>query len=399
MRSSKLILFVGLFSQLITNGQIPTFERSYNDTFNLGCNASTPVELDSGQYFVASSGFGLSIPEGGVQRLISFDDQGMITKDNFNYDLNRRYFDFCSLKKSNDGNLLISNTRSRIGDTGGNQIFVQKITPDFSDTLWSFYYHDSLYFDTAADMLEMPNGDVVVISNRNILGDSFDIVFLRINEGTLLSETLINLDVVDIGRSIELLVDGNLLIGGARGVNSGPAELKGFLMKATPNGEVIWSRSYSQVYEGGASVYHENKYVFGGYKSGPKILFIDSVGGGGLNKSYSYPQSGSNYIAHKVSDGGIVGVGITTNAVESNAGYIMKTDAAGNVLWQKRYNHGENVDYFVDFIETKDGGLLVSGAAFDQIGGQNAWIVKLAADGCLDPSNCNPFTSTPMYSA
>lgn len=68
----------------------------------------------------------------------------------------------------------------------------------------------------------------------------------------------------------------------------------------------------------------------------------------------------------------------------------MKSDSSGNLIWRKEYDHGNGADFFLDFIETKDGGLLISGAADDDFccGGQNAWVVKLDADGCLDPANC-----------
>jgi hypothetical protein len=390
MSASKLILLFILLSDLAARGQVPTFERTYNDTMGLSSYSSRPVELDSGRYYIANSGFGVSLPEGGYERIFSFNDQGDIIRDNFQYDSTRRYSEISRLIKSADGNLVLTGTRTLKGGTGGNRIFVQKITPDFADTVWSFYYHDSIYYDGTRDLLEMPNGDIVVIASRSFIDDSYDLIFIRINEGVLLADTIINEDAVDIGRSIELLADGNLLIGGTRGTDTG--HLKGLLMKVNPQGEVLLSRSYPQVYEGGISIYDANKYIFGGYFNGPKILFIDSGGGVFLNRSYPYSQPGvgGNYIARKVSDGGIVAAGITTNAVESNAGYIMKTDSNGNALWQKRYNHGNWVDYFIDFIETKDGGLLVSGAADDDFccGGQNAWVVKLDANGCLDPSNC-----------
>ena len=43
--------------------------------------------------------------------------------------------------------------------------------------------------------------------------------------------------------------------------------------------------------------------------------------------------------------------------------------------------------YFIDFIETQDHHLLISGAADDGscCGGQNAWLVKLDSMGCLEP--------------
>ena len=70
----------------------------------------------------------------------------------------------------------------------------------------------------------------------------------------------------------------------------------------------------------------------------------------------------------------------------------MKSDSLGNLLWYKsyRFTDGDLVEYFTDFIETSDGGILISGSAGESSanGGQNSWLIKLDANGCLDPQDC-----------
>ena len=63
----------------------------------------------------------------------------------------------------------------------------------------------------------------------------------------------------------------------------------------------------------------------------------------------------------------------------------------------RHINFGPGVDYFIDFAETSDHGLLISGAAADDgccslgnydticCSGQNLWLVKLDSMGCLEP--------------
>jgi hypothetical protein len=76
----------------------------------------------------------------------------------------------------------------------------------------------------------------------------------------------------------------------------------------------------------------------------------------------------------------------------NNDGFIMKTDSIGNLIWYKKYRYtdGDYVEYFIDFIETSDGGMLVSGVAGESFenGGQNSWLIKLDEDGCLNYENC-----------
>jgi len=148
------------------------------------------------------------------------------------------------------------------------------------------------------------------------------------------------------------------------------------------------------------SLYDENTIILSGYifpNVRPKLLLI-SLGGEILqNKTYNFPGNVSlNYIGRKVSDGGIVSVGICNKLVNlenNNEGYIMKTDSVGNLLWQKsyRYTDGDFVEFFTDFIETSDGGILISGSALESNanGGQNSWLVKLDSNGCLDPQDCH----------
>ncbi|MEZ5172665.1 MAG: T9SS type A sorting domain-containing protein [Bacteroidia bacterium] len=115
-----------------------------------------------------------------------------------------------------------------------------------------------------------------------------------------------------------------------------------------------------------------------------------------INKTIIFPNSTSiSYIGRRFSDGGIISVGLCTNndLINNNDGYIMKADSLGNLLWQKsyRFTDGDFVEYFTDFIETSDGGILISGSAGESNanGGQNSWLIKLDANGCLDPQDCD----------
>ncbi len=58
------------------------------------------------------------------------------------------------------------------------------------------------------------------------------------------------------------------------------------------------------------------------------------------------------------------------------------------LLWAKQYDFGPATDFLLDFIETRDGGLLVGGNATGASSGADAWLLKLDANGCLDPQDC-----------
>ena len=222
MKISSFIFLIFLFSGRIYYAQVPTFSKTFKDTLRLSCLSSRPVEIDSGIYLVASAGGGLSLLEGGYQRIYSVNDLGEKQIDRLHYDTTRRFFGFSRLKKSIDGNLLLASTRSLDGGTGGNRMFILKLSPDLSDTIWSYYNHDSLYFDTTKDLFEAPDGDIVVIINRDFFGaDSTTGVFIRLNsEGSYQAEAVMRERMVQHPENVVLMNNGNFLIGGDRGTIS-----------------------------------------------------------------------------------------------------------------------------------------------------------------------------------
>ncbi len=392
MRNFLAVVFFHLILSLSSLGQVATFARTYNDTANLAGSASRAVELDSGKYYIASSGYSLFVEEGGFQRAHSFDDSGNIVLNNFKYDLSRRFSGFCSMISSVDGNLLLFNTRSKVGGTGGNQIFVLKISPDLADTIWSYYHRDSIYYDTPQDLIESPSGDIALVASRGYFdSEAQNGYFVRLNsQGQLLAEALIDEDIADSPNNI-VYDNGDYLISGTSGSSFAINELHEYLVRIDENGVRQDGWQIPQITEAGMSQFGTDKLLFSGYKyqvGGPKVVMTNLEGNVLYNKTYPSLNSSTNYIGRRVSDGGIVSVGINNTTV--NAGFIMKSDSLGNLLWRKEYDHGNWADFFLDFIETKDGGLLISGAADDDFccGGQNAWVVKLDADGCLDPANC-----------
>lgn len=119
----------------------------------------------------------------------------------------------------------------------------------------------------------------------------------------------------------------------------------------------------------------------------PAIKMQHSYGGSANDKASK---------ALATADGGFIVVGSSLSDdddVTSNYGlndvWIVKTDAAGNILWQKNYG-GDNEDFGVSIIETFDGGYLVGATTFsntNDVTGNNGfsdfWVFKIDANGTL----------------
>ncbi len=387
-----LLSILGVYLSDVLSAQT-TFSKTYNDTMNLSAAFSRPVEDSSGVYVLATVGTGLSPEAGGYQLILKVNASGEILLRKFSYTMERLYYGFSQLIKLKSNNYVISSGRTALSDYGSSQLYVQKFTSDFSDTLWSYFHHDSLEFDISKDLIELSDGSIIVTGYRD---------YSTLNQANSMDAFLLKLSakgikeffyIYDQGRgdavnNFVLTADKGLLIGGSSTSPNNPE--RAYVVKIDSTGNQQWVKYYPQMTSAYISRYSDNKYILSGYIVGPnkpKILFIDSAGEVIKNNTYTYIQRAFNYLGRKVFDNGIVCIGITTNDEESNAGYILKTDDDGNLLWQRRYNHGPGVDYFIDFIETQDHHLLISGAADDGscCGGQNAWLVKLDSMGCLEP--------------
>ncbi|QMU26719.1 GEVED domain-containing protein [Adhaeribacter radiodurans] len=100
----------------------------------------------------------------------------------------------------------------------------------------------------------------------------------------------------------------------------------------------------------------------------------------------------------KTSDGGYLSGGYTTSGISGdksqnsqgkNDYWIVKSDAAGKKLWEKRYG-GSSDDYLNTIIQTSDGGYLLGGSSLSGVSGDKTqasrgdrdyWVVKVSGTG------------------
>jgi hypothetical protein len=345
----------------------------------------------------ATVGTGLSPEAGGYQLILKVNASGEILLRKLSYTMERLYYGFSQLIKLKSNNYVISSGRTALSDNGSSQLYVQKFAPDFSDTLWSYFHHDSLEFDISKDLIELSDGSIVVTGYRDYSSlnqaNSMDAFLLKLtSEGIKEFFYIYDQGRGDAVNNFVLTADKGLLIGGSSTSPNNPE--RAYVVKIDSTGNQQWVKYYPQLYFAYISALSDGNYLLSGSRLNgnnvnPAMLWIDANGNIFRDKKLPYIQDTDGYVSRETSDGNIVTVGITNNNIESNAGYIAKIGQEGNIIWQRRYNHGPGVDYFIDFIETQNHHLLISGAADDGncCGGQNAWLVKLDSMGCLEP-NC-----------
>jgi len=103
--------------------------------------------------------------------------------------------------------------------------------------------------------------------------------------------------------------------------------------------------------------------------------WVIAIGGSDDDYAWSIQQT---------SDGGYILAGYTESFGSSNDAWILKLDANGNVQWQKAYG-GTSYDWGILIQQTSDGGYIVAGEtnSFGS-GWGDAWILKLDANGNVE---------------
>src|SRR5436305_293520 len=197
------------------------------------------------------------------------------------------------------------------------------------------------------------------------------------------------------------------------------------VMKLDASGGAQWSNAYyGNVWEsggGGESSYPIFLTPDGGYvvsgtvqqRDSPFqelffLLKLDARGGIVWQKGYGgsngyYDVSREQCGAGATPDGGFVLAGESNVFAQATTGWMLKTDASGNIVWQKTYtgltSGGGN--RFNGVIRTSDGGYAVAGDSWTAdltYGGPGMWLVKTDSNGnvgtcgCMKDTNASPQT-------
>jgi len=143
----------------------------------------------------------------------------------------------------------------------------------------------------------------------------------------------------DIGFSVQETSDGGYIIAGYT-TSFGAGYYDVYLMKTDADGESLWTRTY---------------------------------GGSDDDKGFSVQGT---------ADGGYIIAGVTLSFGTGNYDvYLIKTDAFGNLIWEKTYG-GENSDWGFSVQVTSDGGYIITGSTESSgAGAMDVYIVKTDANG------------------
>lgn len=175
----------------------------------------------------------------------------------------------------------------------------------------------------------------------------------------------------------------------------GVGECDFLLIKTDAHGNMVWQNTY-----GGPNLDIVNQmiatsdggYALVGYTGTPGansvdawLVKTDEHGNMEWNQTYKWEEFDRIYSLVEASDGGYALVGETNSF---GAGFIdfwlIKTDASGNMLWNKTYG-GNGFDTAYSLLETPDGGYAIVGDtdSFNE-GKYDVWLIKTDKEGDME---------------
>jgi hypothetical protein len=312
------------------------------------------------------------------------------------------YQEFCqTMINSTDGNYIITSTPTKIYSSTPERegdACLTKINEE-GEIIWKIQYGTDTLREVSQDvLLTYDNGFVLTGQKSVIPGDNADVYAVRTDSmGNKLWERQYGGADFEAGSSIIQTPDsGFLILGWTRSFGNGERDF--YLVKIDSIGNEQWYETYGTFRdELGNSIIllSDGNYLLtgsgsqsSGVGSQGKIYKITSEGNLIWSKNYIYDSNSGNNL-HKtfeLENGDLVSVGMTHGS--SDAGYLIKTNSLGEVIWQREYDYDDNTDLFYTMLPTSDGGFLLGGQAKHEFPlTQDAWLLKVDSMGCTYP-NC-----------
>jgi len=268
-----------------------------------------------------------------------------------------------------DGGFAIAGTTSSIG-AGGDDVYLLR-TDGAGNPLWQKTF-GGIADDLGNALVQTADGGFAIAGLTFPSGGVGDDVYLVRTDsaGNLLWERTFGGANFDVGYSLVQTADGGFAVAGL--TNSFSAVLDDFYLVRTDSaGTLLWQRTFggadleiarsvAQTADGGF-VIAGTKGLFGAGTQDIYLVRTDSAGNLVWQRTFGGSGNDRASSVAQTADGGFVVAGGTTS---SGAGgedvELLRTDGAGNRLWQKTFG-GAGTDLAFSVIQTADGDFVAAG--------------------------------------
>ncbi len=196
----------------------------------------------------------------------------------------------------------------------------------------------------------------------------------------------------DVPYSLVQTADNGFAIAGIT-YSSGSGGGDAWLIKTDGNGNAQWNKTYGKTNEG--NVWSLVQTLDGGYalagwtnswgNGGDDFWLVKTDASGNMqwNKTYGGASEDRAFSMIQTTDGGYALTGRTFSFGPGGDFWLVKTDSSGNAQWNKTYG-GAGWDEAYCMIQTSDGGYAIAGFTFSFAAGVNDfWLVKVNVSGTM----------------
>lgn len=296
----------------------------------------------------------------------------------------------CAVRQTADGGYVIAGVTTSSG-AGADDVYLLK-TDAAGNRVWQKTFGGSAN-DRGYAVCQTAGGGYIVAGETDSGGaGACDVYLLKTDSsGNLEWQKTFGGSDCDSGRSVLETADGGYIVaGGTNSFGAGACDV--YLIKTDASGNRLWQRTFGgSGWDRGYSVYQtaDGGYIIagetdsggaGGYDA--YLLKTDASGNLEWQKTYGGEEDDFAYAVEQTADGGYIVAGETDS---SGAGgfdaYLLKTDAFGNLKWQKTFGSKED-DRAYSVYQSLSGGYILAGET-SAAGTDDVYLVKTDASGNL----------------
>jgi hypothetical protein len=295
--------------------------------------------------------------------------------------------------QTNDGGYIISGGTTSFG-AGGFDAWLVK-TDAFGNVEWQKAYGGPLD-DRANDMCKTSDGGFLLAGYTNSYGaGNSDFWLIKTNStGNMQWNQTYGGIGLDQAYWVTQTTDGGFaVVGNTNSTGAGNADF--WLIKTNSTGFMQWNQTYGgngieaafgllQATDGGYAMIGYTA-SFGAGSRDVWLFKTDTAGNMIWNKTYGGSASEQAFDLVQTTDGGYAITGYTLSFATGPAGtydaWLIKTDAAGNMQWNKTYG-GNGNEYGIHILKSVEGGYFICGMTTSfGAGGMDAWLIKTDTAG------------------
>ena len=249
--------------------------------------------------------------------------------------------------------------------------------------------------DEGYSLVQTSDGGYAIAGDTNSFGaGGYDFYLVKTDStGTMQWNNTYGGTGNEIGYSVIQTSDGGYAIAGETN-SHGAGGYDVYLVKTDSAGNMQWNKTYGgtgddegyslvQTSDGGYAIAGETN-SFGAGSDDFYLVKTDSAGNMQWNKTYGGTGDDEGYSLVQTSDGGYAIAGITNSfGAGSYDVYLVKTDSAGNMQWNKTYG-GTGDDEGYSLVQTSDGGYAIAGETNSYgAGDYDFYLVKTDSAGTM----------------